>query len=66
MEHYKGFLIDGSAVPMFATGFDWYSQGIILRSRHFGSIVEINASKSRHTYPLFSVLSPIDKGRSRV
>ena len=29
LEHYKGFLIDGSAVPTFATGFDWYSQGIV-------------------------------------
>jgi hypothetical protein len=41
LERYKGFLIDGSAVPTFATGFDWYSQGIILRPARLGSIVEI-------------------------
>ena len=41
MEHYKGFLIDGSAVPTFATGFDWHSQGIILRPARLGSIVEV-------------------------
>jgi len=41
MERYKGFLISGSAVPTFATRFDWYSQGIILRPRRLGSIVEI-------------------------
>src|SRR5262249_32314470 len=36
MEHYKGFLIAGSAVPRFATGFDWDSQGIIFRSGRLG------------------------------
>jgi hypothetical protein len=41
LERYKGFLIDGSAVPTFATGFDWYSQGIILRPGRLSSIVEI-------------------------
>ena len=41
IERYKGFLIDGSAVPTFATGFDWYSQGIILRPGRLSSIVEI-------------------------
>ena len=41
LEHYKGFLIDGSAVLNFATGFDWYSQGIILRPGGLGSIVEV-------------------------
>jgi hypothetical protein len=42
MERYKGFLIDGSAMPAFATGFDWYSQGTIYRaSRGLGSIVQI-------------------------
>ena len=45
IERYKGFLIDGSAVPTFATGFDWYAQGIILRPGRLGSIVEINALK---------------------
>ena len=29
LERYKGFLIAGSAVRRFATGFDWDSQGII-------------------------------------
>jgi hypothetical protein len=41
LERYKGFLIDGSAVPTFATGFDWYSQGIILRPGRLTSIVEV-------------------------
>ena len=41
IKRYKGFLIDGSAVPTFATGFDWYSQGIILRPGRLSSIVEI-------------------------
>jgi hypothetical protein len=41
MERYKGFLITGSAVPTFATGFDWYSQGTILRAGRLGSVVEI-------------------------
>jgi len=41
IERYKGFLIDGSAVPTFATGFDWYAQGIILRPARLGSIVEV-------------------------
>ena len=41
IERYKGFLIDGSAVPTFATGFDWYAQGTILRPGRLGSIVEI-------------------------
>jgi len=41
IEQYKGFLIDGSAVPTFATGFDWYSQGIVLRPGRLSSIVEV-------------------------
>jgi hypothetical protein len=41
MERYKGFLISGSAVPKFATGFDWYSQGIILRPGRLSSVVEV-------------------------
>jgi hypothetical protein len=41
MERYKGFLISGSAVPKFATGFDWYSQGIILRQGRLSSVVEV-------------------------
>ena len=39
IERYKGFLIDGSAVPTFATGFDWYAQGTILRPGRLSSIV---------------------------
>ena len=39
IEQYKGFLIDGSAVPTFATSFDWYSQGIVLRPGRLSSIV---------------------------
>jgi len=47
MERYKGFLIAGSAVPRFATGFDWDAQGIILRSGRVSSIIKkSNASKS--------------------
>ena len=41
IERYKGFLITGSAEPTFATGFDWYSQGIILRPARLSSIVEV-------------------------
>ena len=41
MERYRGFLIAGSAVPRFATGFDWDSQGIILRPARVSSIVEV-------------------------
>ena len=41
MERYKGFLITGSALPTFATGFDWYSQGTILRPGRLASIVEV-------------------------
>jgi hypothetical protein len=37
----QGFLISGSATQLFATGFDWYSQGIILRPARLGSIVEV-------------------------
>jgi hypothetical protein len=50
LERYKGFLIDGSAVPTFATGFDWYSQGIILRPARVGSIVEVKRIEG----PIFS------------
>jgi len=45
MEHYRGFLIAGSAVPRFATGFDWDSQGIILRPGRLSSIVEVRRIK---------------------
>jgi hypothetical protein len=38
---YKDFVIAGSAIPNFATGFDWYSQGTIFRRGQLGSIVEI-------------------------
>jgi hypothetical protein len=50
LEHYKGFLIDGSAVPTFATGFDWYSQGVILRPGRVTSIVEVRRIKG----PIFN------------
>ena len=45
MERYKGCLIARSAVPRFATGFDWDSHGIIFRSGRPGSIVEIKRIK---------------------
>jgi hypothetical protein len=35
------FLISSSPVPTFATGFDWYSQGIILRPGRLNSIIEV-------------------------
>jgi len=38
---YKNFLIAGSTIPTFATGFDWYSQGTIFRTGRLSSIVEI-------------------------
>jgi hypothetical protein len=41
IERYKNFLIRSSPVPTFATGFDWYSQGIILRPGRLNSIVEV-------------------------
>lgn len=41
IERYKDFLISGSAVPTFATGFEWHSQGIVLRPARLGSIVEV-------------------------
>ena len=47
LERYKGFLIDGSAVPTFATGFDWYSQGIVLRPGRLSSIVEVKRIEGR-------------------
>ena len=50
LEQHKGFLIDGSAVPTFATGFDWYSQGIILRPGRLSSIVEVRRIKG----PIFN------------
>src|SRR5262245_22595975 len=45
MERYRGFLIAGSAVPRFATGFDWDSHGIIFRSGRPGSTIEIKRIK---------------------
>jgi len=36
MERYKSFLITGSVIPNFATGFGWYSQGIVLRPGRLG------------------------------
>jgi hypothetical protein len=51
MERYKGFLIGGSAIPIFATEHDWCSQGTIFRaSRRLDSIVEIKRIRG----PIFS------------
>jgi hypothetical protein len=41
IERYKDFLISRSPLPTFATGFDWYSQGIILRPGRLSSIVVV-------------------------
>jgi hypothetical protein len=41
IERYKDFLISSSAVPTFATGFEWYSQGTILRPGRLSSIVVV-------------------------
>jgi hypothetical protein len=41
IERYKGFLITGTAKPTIATGFDWYSQGIVLRPGRLSSIIEV-------------------------
>jgi hypothetical protein len=49
-ERYKDFLITSSAVPTFATGFEWYSQGTIFRTGRLGSIVEIKRIKG----PIFN------------
>jgi hypothetical protein len=45
IERYKAFLIIGSAVPTFATGFEWNSQGIIFRPGPLSSIVEVKRIK---------------------
>jgi hypothetical protein len=50
IERYKDFLITSSAVPTFATGFTWYSQGTILRPGRHGSIIEIKRIKG----PIFN------------
>jgi hypothetical protein len=41
IERYKDFLITSSAVPNFATGFLWYSQGTIFRPGQLSSIVVV-------------------------
>jgi hypothetical protein len=41
IERYKDFLISSSPVPTFATGFQWHSQGTILRPGRFSSIIVI-------------------------
>jgi hypothetical protein len=41
IERYKDFLITSSALPTFATGFTWYSQGTVLRPGRFSSIIEV-------------------------
>ncbi len=50
IERYKDFLITSSAVPTFATGFEWNSQGIIFRPGHLSSIVEVKRIKG----PIFN------------
>jgi hypothetical protein len=50
IERYKDFLISGSAVPTFATGFDWSSQGLVLCPGRLGSIVEVKRIKG----PIFN------------
>ena len=41
IERYKDVLISSSPVPTFATGFEWYSQGTILRPGRISSIVVV-------------------------
>jgi hypothetical protein len=50
IERYKEFLITSSAVPTFATGFDWYSQGTVLRPGRLSSIIEVKRIKG----PIFN------------
>jgi hypothetical protein len=50
IERYKDFLITSSAVPTFATGFEWNSQGIIFRPGRLTSIVEVKRIKG----PIFN------------
>jgi hypothetical protein len=45
IERYKEFLITSSAVPTFATRFEWYAQGTILRLGRLSSVVEIKRIK---------------------
>jgi hypothetical protein len=42
IERYKDFLISSSPVPTFVTGFQWYSQGTILRVGRLSSIIVVN------------------------
>jgi hypothetical protein len=41
IERYKDFLISSSPVPTFVKGFEWYSQGTILRAGRLGSIIVV-------------------------
>jgi hypothetical protein len=41
IERYKDCLITSSALPTFATGFMWYSQGTVLRPCRFSSIIKV-------------------------
>ena len=61
MERHKGFLIVGSVVPRFATGFDWDSQGIIFRSGRLGSTVEIKRIKG----PIVSSKDAVGRARTQ-
>jgi hypothetical protein len=45
-ERYKDFLISSSPAPTFVTGFQWYSQGTILRAGRLCSIIVVNASQA--------------------
>jgi hypothetical protein len=45
IERYKEFLITSSAVPKVATGFDWYSWGIIFRPGRSARLRKLNASE---------------------
>ena len=58
MERYKGFLIDGSAIPTFEPGFDWYLQGIILRPARLGSIVELKLNPKAFVSKIAIVYRP--------
>jgi hypothetical protein len=50
IERYKDFLISSSAVPTFVTGFQWYSQGTILRAGRLSSIIVVKRIQG----PIFS------------
>jgi hypothetical protein len=61
IERYKDFLISGSAVPTFATGFEWNSQGIIFHPGRFGSIEIKRIKEPCQKCLLFVLLSAFDR-----